>query len=228
MKKTVIIALAASGFAVGAFAQGSIYNINNSDGIYLTTGVGNFNTTVASGASYYGAPFTLEVLFSSAATANEVSAINALNGTAGGGPTAAGDLTGDGFQNVGLTGGPSTTAGSVLGDATGTSEFGNVTGAVAGGLDLSTAFAPNTAGYFAFVITGTGAFANYSTVLAFSGSYGGNPATGGLPTDVSPGLNTFADNGINADLTTTSVPEPGTIALACLGGASLLLFRRKK
>lgn len=57
------------------------------------------------------------------------------------------------------------------------------------------------------------------------------------PAAASPGTTPFgtaASGLINSpnmqlyDLQTTAIPEPGTLALAALGGASLLLFRRKK
>jgi hypothetical protein len=59
----------------------------------------------------------------------------------------------------------------------------------------------------------------------------------GAGTTVSPGASVFGSaasaNGLpiyslNTQLEVVTVPEPGTLALAALGGASLLMFRRKK
>ena len=55
----------------------------------------------------------------------------------------------------------------------------------------------------------------------------------GIPLDIS-GINQptgFGWNGANQDLVmtaVTSIPEPGTLALAGLGVAALLIFRRRK
>jgi hypothetical protein len=79
---------------------------------------------------------------------------------------------------------------------------------------------------------------DYSTIsgLAFFGV----SATGYInPGTANPGVQVFATSGSGQGLPidslntplyelTAPVPEPGTIALAVLGGASMLLFRRKK
>jgi len=82
----------------------------------------------------------------------------------------------------------------------------------------------------------TGNFANYdaayaaalagdATVLVGKSAVWQNP-TGVLPAGATPNFN-FGAGGFNG-LVLTPVPEPSTIALAGLGAASLLLFRRRK
>ncbi|HUC85517.1 MAG TPA: PEP-CTERM sorting domain-containing protein [Candidatus Acidoferrales bacterium] len=41
-------------------------------------------------------------------------------------------------------------------------------------------------------------------------------------------INDIGNGTTGQNLVLTTVPEPGTLALAALGGASLLMFRRKK
>jgi hypothetical protein len=61
----------------------------------------------------------------------------------------------------------------------------------------------------------------YGTSSIFNAILGGTDIAGDPP-GAPPTLNGFAN------FTLTAVPEPGTMALAALGGASLLLFRRRK
>jgi len=66
-----------------------------------------------------------------------------------------------------------------------------------------------------------------------SGYFGISSVGYGVPSSISPGWSFFGSNPgqvtqgfvLNA---VTAVPEPGTLALAAIGGASLLLFRRRK
>jgi hypothetical protein len=236
MKKTIIIALATAGFAMGALAQGSITGVN-ADNQYVTTGVGNYNTSIAASTSYYAGGLTMEVFFASGNQASAANAINALNGTAGGGAAALALLGTDGFTQVGLTGGypPNSGVGAISGTAASpnTSQLNgflttqNLVGPGNGG------FASSTVGYLALYFTGTGGFSTYSSAIVISGNYGGNSAAPAPAFAVTTALNAFASanaqNG-NIDLTApTGVPEPSSLALAGLGGFGMLMaFRRKK
>jgi len=84
--------------------------------------------------------------------------------------------------------------------------------------------------------TGGGTFVNSgslaSTYIANGGTqYGASTifsvggVNGSSPTQISQGAGTLQPISLVAPL---AVPEPGTLALAAMGGASLLLFRRRK
>jgi hypothetical protein len=221
MKKTIITLAATMAIAIGAMAQGSISGIggalNNGNYGWFVTGVGNQQA----GSGYYVGGLTASIFFSSSATSGNDTTLNGYNGTAGGGDAAQALLSGFGFQSVATVSGVSSTANS---GSTGWATTYN----------LSSAFAPSTAGSYALVFTGVGAFSTYSSVVAWTGSYGGNPAgtPPGTPYNAAPtaapfsGIQNFA-NAANIDMV-TSVPEPATMALFALGGASVLLFRRRK
>jgi hypothetical protein len=223
MKKTAIILVAQLALAVGAMAQGSISGIGSAlnSGAYgwFVTGVGNQQA----GSGYLVGGLTATIYFSTSATAGIDTTIDNLNGTAGGGAAAQALFSADGFEQAASTiTGLASTSGS---GSTGWS----------GSYTLGSTFASSAIGSYAIVFTGTGAFANYSSVVAWTGNYGGNPAGSppGTAYNAAPGsapfsgLQNFA-NAANVDLTTTAVPEPAMMAMAGLGGLSLLAFRRRK
>lgn len=74
-----------------------------------------------------------------------------------------------------------------------------------------------------------GAFSTFAQAAAASGATFGvtGPFNETLSAAASP-INAALDAMPNLNLLTSPVPEPTTIALAGLGGASLLLFRRRK
>jgi hypothetical protein len=221
MKKLIVTCVASTAVAAGAMAQGSIAGIDATSQYVTTQGA---NATDPNGAStWYTGSLTLEVLFSSAATAaQDISSINAYNGTANGGYLAYQAALSDGFTEVSLTGDATTSVGTVSGQASSGNNLRNFPDQVV----LSTAFAPNTVGTFTFVFSTTIGGVTYYGTEAFSGSYGGQQVTSPLGTQASV---TDAINAIPENLVLTPVvPEPTTMALAALGGASLLLFRRKK
>jgi hypothetical protein len=210
MKKIIVLTLATTAIAFGAMGQGALGSINNT-GIFFGDGVGSQNT---SSSSVYVGALTLEVFFSTTASGADLTAINNLNGTAGGGAAALAAINTDGFTEV--------DEGGVTGAANSNSQISGFTGTI----DLSSAFGPNTAGDIVLYFEGTGGIAG---AFAFTGSYGGEQVTNpiGTPYTLSTdsALETLA-NGSNLAL--TAVPEPGTMALAGLGGLSLFFFRRKK
>jgi hypothetical protein len=226
MKKILLTGVVGALGVTGAFAQGSIdalTSIFSADQIVLpgadATNPNNFNQTYFSGnvtiALYYAA--------SSSATAAQVSSINAFDGLAGGGTSALAALTADGFSEVSVPG--NNGAGTTVGAGSYTVTSGTITSGPDTVGIYGSGVTANGSGWLALVVTGTGAYSAYSGVLVWD-----QPNLGGDPNAPTPG--TPADvvqdpAGVNLVLT-TSVPEPGTIALACLGGASLLMFRRKK
>ena len=225
MKKIIVTTLATSCVALGVFAQGSVTQVQNmfqTDGI-TTPGANASNPALADGSLYYSGGVNVELFYaaSGSLTQTQINAINALDGTAGGGAAALALLMSDNFTLVSAT----TTAGSTAGSLAYT----------ASGGALSTG--PNTIGLLSPVPTGGsgwlamyavgsgGTYNGYSGVIAWSqSSLGGNPTT--TPTPGIPSNIHQDPAGLNLVLTT--VPEPGTMALAGLGGLSLLLFRRKK
>jgi len=226
MKKSIVIALATAGFAMGALAQGSIAGLNTGNQ-YITTGAGNYNisTPAASANSYYSGALSLEVFFSDSATVNEINAINALNGTQGGGGAALALLTGvtDGFQEVSLVGANGTQVGAVTGTAA--SPNASQLNGFPGTVNLSTAFTSQTVGDIALYFIGAG---GVSTAEVIAGNYGGNSSAQGAAFIVTAGMNAFSGQNQNIDMTPT--PEPSSMALAGLGGIGMMLlaFRRKQ
>jgi hypothetical protein len=226
MKKIILTTFAVAGLGYGAFAQGSIGDIQvtfQNDGI--TTGVGESNP--ANATTYYSGNISLEVFVASTAnvTANQVAAINALDGTASGGALALSALTTDGFALESDTG-----AASAPG-AAGAIPFSAFEGFLSpttnpNQINLLQA-ATGTIEYIALYAVAVGGVDNGdSGVLAFSQNVGGNPYStpAGLASNI-----TKDPAGQNLDLTAPSaVPEPGTMALAGLGSLSLFLLRRKK
>jgi len=220
MKKQLIIIAGSLALATGAMGQGAVTGFGQPQP-FVSTGVGHV-TEFDSGL--YSGGLTMQIFFSSTATVNEINAINALNGTAGGGAAAQALLAGDGFLSVAST----VTGLTANGNSSSISGFGTY--------QLNSTFAPSTVGYYALLFTGTsGAATGWTSVIASGSgtSGGGNYGVGtpGTPYSIGSG-STYASYlgspGFNDIDLTTTVPEPGTMALAAIGGASLLLFRRRK
>lgn len=125
------------------------------------------------------------------------------------------------------------TAGSLTAVATSPFLTGGGAGYFNGGVVTLAGIPGGTAGFFQVVVWNTTAGASYDLALAsglenaygFSGVFSvvtGNPA-GSPPTTPAAlvGLQSFS---LNAEI----IPEPSTFALAGLGLAGLLLFRRRK
>jgi len=222
MKKSLLISLATTLAAGGAMAQGSLGAFQSVfDSYGFTVGPGE-TTSAAAGSSYYTGNVDIELLYSSTATAGTVTALNALDGTAGVEAAA----TADGFAVVSTT----TLTGSQTGIANGT------TYALSGGeINISGSSPLQEIGLTTVPTSGTGIIALEATVVGgadngFTGlvawggqAFGGNPTT--HPAGQDSPVNTDAA-GENLDMV-GATPEPTTLAFAGLGGLSLLLFRRR-
>jgi hypothetical protein len=224
MKKIILTTFAVGGLACGAFAQGSVLAVQtmfSTDGI-TTSGANATSPTLAS--TYYTGNIMLEVFVATTAsvTANQIAAINALDGVSGNAALAL--LGTDGF--------------ALVSDINPASDSTQTAGGIAftvsdGGLDPTTN--PNQINLMAPTVTSStewmaiyavgvgGAFNNDSGVLAYSQLTGANPF-------VSPSLPAanMTTDPTGQNLVLSPVPEPGTMALAGLGSLSLFLLRRKK
>jgi len=225
MKKLIVTSLASIA-AVAAFAQGSI-NIDSANTQITTPGAAatdpNNATTWYSPSDNLTINASFYYLATSSASAGQINAINALDGTASGSTTAFNDMVALGFTEVSDT----TQNGLTIGSENGAVDDGAISFAN-GTMGLSGA--PTSAtGWLAFVaVGGAGAFSGFEGLLIGSNSTGGNPnATpiAGQAANMS-GIDAIGQNLVLEP--TSVVPEPATLAFAGLGGLSMLLIRRRK
>lgn len=222
MKKILTI-LALVSAATFAQAQGTVILQQGNASFLVSTnnGLGNIGVTTKTAGSFYYAVLTANY-GGAAPTANVLDA--AWSGAA---------VTG---QNFSITAGGIAGQGGGSGAATAGTTWGAPTGAT---------YDTGTEKYFMVV----GWSANYGTTYAqFLTAYNnGNPATSGyygtsavgfgfsggggfsLPAPSLFGVSTAMPGGLTSGFTLNAipVPEPATIALAGLGAASLLIFRRR-
>lgn len=235
MKKLATI-LCLSSLATGAFAQGTITPANVGNALFRTNataiGQGSGSTAPTLGGFVYGiftAPSTvtsispnLQELLTSTWTFTGVYATNAAI-TTGGRESGGTAVTANGSWGVGITnsyllvGWSANLAGqnwSSIAAMLNGAHFGG--GAWTGSNFISTAanayLGATAIGYGAAGGTDSGG----NAVPAFPLFNTGTPTTGGVPLSTP------------TDLYIITVPEPSTFALAGLGAAALLIFRRRK
>jgi hypothetical protein len=212
MKKLLLTGLAVAGLTASTFAQGNIAfdNSQSANGITDLT-AGNFYNGTA-GIEVWALP-------GSPVTAT-ISAINALSANPLAGYAL---LTSDGFNKVATYSGVQIAGGAFsLGELSLTAAQLSTPG---GPLTLGLAAWNNSANSWAGSLA-AGAQTSHYGVIAFdqTTTYA---ASAPFPTPAS--LNWGVGGGsISQDLVMTSVPEPSTIALAGLGAAAMLIFRRRK
>jgi len=203
--KSLLVGLASVGVAVSAFSQGTVNFLNGSLSlVQVDLSGGQGSNVVNAPSSVYG---TRIQLYYSATTPNTVS--GSANGYDTTGWTAIGSL------------------GSAIASS-GRFSVGAITLPIAGGSSvwLEAIAWTGTANTAATAVTTLGAALTGGSEVGASGSFS---VVLGDPTATPPGTPTKTDAALNAlgNLVLRPVPEPSTIALAGLGAASLLLFRRK-
>jgi len=208
MKKILVTVAIASMALSSALAQGTIFAINGAAPLNITTndGAGNVGSTAGARTYYYGLFISPTVMTST----NPVASGWTFTGTY---------MTN--LSNGAISGGA---AAAVAGWANNTTYYFMVAG-----------WSANIAGANWNNVLSSGSVANGVSTVA--GDYFGVSTVGfGQPGGGSPALPVFHIFGTGAGqiqgftLTTATapVPEPTTLALAGLSGASLLLFRRRK
>jgi len=222
--KKLAVTLCLSAFAVGAFAQGTVNFINSSTTLFRTNSVGlggAAGNTVNVAGSFYYAVFTAPSTVTSATGLDLLGSSWTFAGIYGTNIAAAGRFTGG--NGVATTQGWAPGATNSFLVAGWSSDLGHDWATIRAELTGSTFSAgvwngPNwakTGGFFGITGVGFGAAGGGPTGIPAFGLFGpansqGNPITTGT------------------DLFVTNVPEPSTIALAGLGAAALVIFRRRK
>jgi len=211
MKKLVFTGIATLAVALGAYAQGLI-NLNNATTSFgVTTGGNNF----------YSGAFGMEVweLTPIPTGASLTTALGNINSAAN--ATAAYTALGaEGFKNEGEFNGTMS-----VGSFTGNPSFQLSDPAIAAGSSVVLGLA-----------VWNSSATSWAAAAATAGTLGGaiafvNPTVApSTPPPIGADINAgWTTAGQNLAMTAiTSVPEPGTLALAGLGVAAMLIFRRRK
>lgn len=221
MKKTLIVAAALVATSVASFAQGSFLFSGNSKGIWdnYSTSAGHL-TGETLDVSFLVGTGTPEI--ASIATSVATNAASTTFGTSFANATAWSDILSD--PNFSLATSSGTNMISVVSASNGSFQ-GNgsqsflVTGTTAGATYTVYAIAWNSAYATPALAAAAHSAVGWSAAFSYvSGNPGALPPTS--PASFAAGMTAFG-------VVPGTVPEPGTIALAGMGIASLLAFRRR-
>jgi hypothetical protein len=212
MKQLLITALAVTAAAVTSYGQGTIF-INN----LSNTGIYNGNGGTVANPVYSALVTQNGLIFTTDATETQAA-------VSGSGTSA---LMGDDFSWA-LYGGSSASSLTLLASETGSATTGDneFWGQVYGGANQVsvTGTTANSTVYLELYVWEGSTFSTYADAVT-GGDYAG---VSGVFTNPSGGGNTVGSSLTGMPDVLLTVPEPTSMALAALGGASLLLFRRKK
>jgi len=217
MKKTLLTLSAVLSISAVAFGQGSLILDNRSQPDLAGFNTVTSNDNDATLADYVSGTVTLELftLATGGSAASEVATINTDAASAGSEQTAVSLLTTDGFTQQGFG---TTLANETLQNNFAISE-GDFTGTSAGTYQV---------GSSSTLTSGTTVDVYYAVVALYSGKEGVLVLS---PTVTGGGSNPPANMNSawpNQNLLLAPVPEPTTLALAGLGGLSMLFLRRRK
>jgi len=204
MKRLVLTGIATVALALGAGAQGiiGVDDLNTQYGVAINT-AGN----------YYSGTYGLELW-----ELNAAAVPSGINGAANTAAYAA--LSADGFKLENTWSGQTMAAGAFSLNPAYT-----MADATPGGASVTVALAVwNSAASSFSAATASGTASG--GVIAFVTPTEGVPSSG--PALPGPSLSSVWTSGDLVMSSLTSVPEPGTLALAGLGMAALLIFRRRK
>jgi len=199
MKKIAVLSLAVFGLSVGAFAQGSIAL----DDSFITPGV-----AVDVAGSYYTGTFGIQVYELNTTTLP--GNINSFDGNNS--PTAFANLAVDGYKLEKTITGQTMSNPGVF--SLGTANMADVSPA---GSSVAVALVVWNSAATSFPSSGK------AGVITFI-----NPTADYTQSPTPPAPNLTGWNSLSKDLIMTPVPEPATFALAGLGAAALMIFRRRK
>ena len=241
MKKLIAIMAAVVGVATLSYGQGTVSLANGLSTYFVTTngstlsqGTGNAGT----GANSYYYALLVSTYGGAAPTAISTSGgANQFSATVGSGWTFAGVM---GTNNALTKGAIAAPASQVMAGGiwdgpttasytTGTIRYYEVLGWSANEGTTWSAVS-NSIATGTWNVTGAGSWFGASAIgyNSSGGGTGGQPTVSIFATSSATGI---SGSGLTTPLVLTPVtpaPEPGTMALAALGGASLLLFRRRK
>jgi len=211
MKRLVLTGIATFAFALGAFAQGA-FSLDNSQGVY------GFTVNQPGQANWYSGTLGVEVWELNAAAVP--AGIN-ITPAAGSGQTAYAALKTAGFKLEATLPGLTTVAPASISVA----QVNMPDVSPAGSTVVVGLAAWNTAATSWANMLATQDANTRAGVLAFlqpTANYNAQPA----PTPSPLNMDSAGTDLVMTAL--TSIPEPGTFALAGLGAAALLIFRRRK